>query len=338
MKKTNLKKCVLFLFPLCCFTALFTAAFLYAGYKNFPVDLVVPWVDADDQSWFSKKTYWQNQFQNLPLNAIDESRFRQNGELKYLLRSVETNLPWIRKIFLITDHQIPRWLNVENPKIQIVYHEDIFPKDALPVFNSAAIEARLPFIPGLSEHFLYANDDYFAAAPLPKSFFFDSNGNPKVYVRFKKKTSTANLWLSQIKKAHELVAKKYPLQFAVIPSHNIQPYRKSYFAETLREYPEELKKTTYSKFRSPDDLNRIIVDLTDRMKKRNTFVSENNVSDLPPSCDWPFLLVSSRFDKLTRLKPCLFCLNGYEGKSQEAVNLTVSILKYLYPRKSAFEK
>lgn len=315
------------------------AGWLYFDYKkNYPVDLVVPWVDSADREWLTKKSVWQQQYTNLPLNAIDESRFRQNDELKYMLRSVEKNLPWIRKIFLVTDHQVPSWLKLNHPKLTIVSHEDIFPHDALPVFSSAAIEARLPYIPALSEHFLFANDDTFVSTPLPKSYFFDENRNPKVYVRFKKRTHDSNLWLAQIKKAHELVAQKYPLNFVITPSHNIQPYRKSYFSETIQEYPEEFHQTTYSKFRQADDMNRIIVDLTDRMKKRNTFISENNTSDLPPACHWPFLLVSNNFDDLVTFEPCLFCLNDFEGKSQNAIETTKSILKYLWPEKSSFEK
>ena len=289
--------------------------------KNYPVDLVVLWVDSADKEWLAKKTAWQQQYSGLPLNAIDESRFRQNDELKYLLRSVEQNLPWIHKIFLVTDHQVPSWLKLNHPKLKLVSHEDIFPQDALPVFNSLAIEARLPYIPSLSEHFLYANDDMFVSTPLPKSYFFDENTNPKLYVRFKKRTRTSNLWQVQIKKAHELVGKKYPLHFVITPSHNIQSYRKSYFLETIKEYSKEFHQTTYSKFRKPNDINRIIVDLTDRMKKRNTFISENNTSDLPPTCHWPFLF-----------------LNDFEGKSQNAIETTISILKYLWPEKSSFEK
>ena len=323
---------MLSLYAACCAWSYFNQT------KNYPVDLVVPWVDSADKEWLIKKSAWQQQYTDLPLNAIDESRFRQNDELKYMLRSVEQNLPWIHKIFLVTDHQVPSWLKLNHPKLEFVSHEDIFPHDALPVFSSAAIEARLPYIPALSEYFLFANDDTFVSTPLPKSYFFDQNGNPKVYVRFKKKTYDSNLWLAQIKKAHELVAQKYPLNFAVTPSHNIQPYRKSYFLETIQEYPEEFHKTTYSKFRQADDMNRIIVDLTDRMKKRNTFISENNTSDLPPTCHWPFLLVSNNFDDLATFEPCLFCLNDFEGKSQNAIETTISILKYLWPEKSSFEK
>ncbi len=344
MKQKKPKKSAHFKIFVCFIVMVFSAYAAYVGQwhphqkKSYPVDLVVLWVDSADQEWLMKKNLWQKQYDNLPQNAVDESRFRQNDELKYLLRSLEQNLPWIHKIFLVTDHQVPSWLKLNHPKLQLVSHEDIFPHDALPVFSSAAIETRLPYIPSLSEHFLYANDDMFISTPLPKSYFFDENGNPKIYVRFKKRTYDSNLWLAQIKKAHELVAQKYPLHFVITPSHNIQSYRKSYFLEAIQEYPEEFHQTTYSKFRRADDINRVIIDLTDRMKKRNTFISENNTSDLPPSCHWPFLLVSNNFDDLVDLEPCLFCLNDFEGKSEDAIETTKRILEYLWPKKSSFEK
>lgn len=57
-------------------------------------------------------------------------------ELKYSLRSVSQYLPWINKIYIVIDNQVPSWLNTEHPKIKIIDHKDILPADALPTFNS----------------------------------------------------------------------------------------------------------------------------------------------------------------------------------------------------------
>ena len=71
-------------------------------------------------------------------------------ELIYAIRSIVTFAPWIRHIFIVTNGQIPIWLNTEDHRISIVTHEDIFPsKDDLPTFNSMAIEVHLHRIPGL---------------------------------------------------------------------------------------------------------------------------------------------------------------------------------------------
>ena len=91
---------------------------------------------------------------------------------KYSLRSVEMYAPWIRKIFIVTDNQVPKWLDTSNPKIRIVDHKEILPEVSLPCFNSRLIEHFLYKIPGLSEHFLYANDDMFINRPVTPATFF----------------------------------------------------------------------------------------------------------------------------------------------------------------------
>ncbi len=104
-------------------------------------------------------------------DAVSDCRFINCNELKYSLRSVEKFAPWIRNIIIVTDNQIPDWLDVSNPKIRIVNHSDILPEMALPTFNASAIETSLHKIPDLSEHFLFANDDMFFGNHVDKKFF-----------------------------------------------------------------------------------------------------------------------------------------------------------------------
>lgn len=106
------------------------------------------------------------------------SRFQDNEELRFSLRSVWKFAPWIRKIFIVTNGQIPAWLNVQHPRIHLIPHETIFANSShLPTFSSPAIEANLHRIPGLSEHFLYLNDDVmFGRAITPADFYTQGNG------------------------------------------------------------------------------------------------------------------------------------------------------------------
>lgn len=306
--------------------------------KDFPVDLVYLWVDGDDPVWKKKKQYWQGMYTDLPESGTDISRFREFDELKYSLRSVEKNMPWINRIYIITDNQTPKWLKKKHPKITIVDHKDILPSQALPTFNSVALEAKLPFIPNLSEHFLYANDDYYVRVPLEKEFFFDNKCNPKVYVKYKKQTYDTNLWLAQIKRAHELVAAKYPLSYVITPSHNMQAYRKSYFLDAINEFNSEFDLTYYSQFRRETDINRVLVDLLDNMKNRNTLISKLDTSQLPSNCKTAFSLISRDFDTMQEEKPCLFCLNDFEGKTDDEIKQTIEILEQHFPEKSSFEQ
>ena len=141
------------------------------------IDLVYLWVDGNDPKWLEKK----NRFIEKKINTV--GRYQDNQELKYSLRSIEKHLPWIRKIFIVTDDQTPIFLKPNHPKIEIVHHSEIIPKKFLPNFNSRVIEYFMYKIPDLSEKFLYANDDMFVNADLKPSFFFE-NGIPIMRMKY----------------------------------------------------------------------------------------------------------------------------------------------------------
>ncbi|XP_078683763.1 N-acetylglucosamine-1-phosphotransferase subunits alpha/beta-like isoform X1 [Branchiostoma floridae x Branchiostoma belcheri] len=114
---------------------------------------------------------------------IAPSRFEDNEELRYSLRSIERYAPWVRHVYIVTNGQIPSWLNLDNPRLTIVTHSDLFPNAShLPSFSSPAIEAHLHRIPGLSNKFIYLNDDVmFGAEVWPDDFYTHSQGQ-KVYL------------------------------------------------------------------------------------------------------------------------------------------------------------
>ncbi|KNC48218.1 N-acetylglucosamine-1-phosphotransferase subunit beta [Thecamonas trahens ATCC 50062] len=117
------------------------------------------------------------------VKAAGASRFRDNNELMYSLRSIEKFAPWIRRIFIVTNGQVPSWLNIDHPRIDVIPHEDIFPDPShLPTFSSPAIEVHLHRIPGLSDKFIYFNDDVmFGSEVWPDDFVTHANGQ-KVYL------------------------------------------------------------------------------------------------------------------------------------------------------------
>uniref|UniRef100_A0A8C2ZX41 N-acetylglucosamine-1-phosphotransferase subunits alpha/beta n=1 Tax=Cyclopterus lumpus TaxID=8103 RepID=A0A8C2ZX41_CYCLU len=114
---------------------------------------------------------------------VSASRFEDNEELRYSLRSVERHAPWVRHIFIITNGQIPSWLNLDNPRVTVVPHQDIFLNSShLPTFSSPSIETHIHRIPGLSQKFIYLNDDVmFGKDVWPDDFYSHSKGQ-KVYL------------------------------------------------------------------------------------------------------------------------------------------------------------
>lgn len=135
------------------------------------VDFVITWVDGNDPAWLTEKSKYRA---NGKLEDDSKMRYRDWGNLRYWFRAVEKYAPWVRKIHFVTWGHIPAWLDVKNPKIQVVRHEDYIPQEYLPTFNSHTIELNLHRIPGLSEQFVYFNDDVFLNKKVsPEQFFKD---------------------------------------------------------------------------------------------------------------------------------------------------------------------
>ena len=135
------------------------------------IDFVITWVDGDDPYWQLKRSSYMKE-------AADDDRivrYRNWNNLHYWFRGVEKYAPWINKIYFVTCGQIPKWLNIEHEKLVIVEHKDFMESKYLPTFNSDAIEVNLHKILGLSDKFVYFNDDMFITAPVKVTDFFIKN-------------------------------------------------------------------------------------------------------------------------------------------------------------------
>lgn len=134
-----------------------------------PIDAVVLWVDGSDPEWRKEKAKYEGTFCE---TSTDDCRFREWGVFKYWFRGIEKNLPWIRTVHLVTNGQLPDFINKECEKLHLVKHSDIMSAEHLPTFNSRAIEMNIHRITGLSEHFIYFNDDTYVMQSMKESDFF----------------------------------------------------------------------------------------------------------------------------------------------------------------------
>lgn len=141
---------------------------------KFSIDFVVLWVDDSDLGWIKKRNAFRPDDEQMNTDA----RFRDYGIFKYWFRSVETNAPWVNKIHLVTDKQVPDWL-ADNPKVNLVDHSSFIPEEFLPTFNSNVIESNVHRIKGLAEHFVLFNDDLFIFNPVRPEDLFDDEGRSK---------------------------------------------------------------------------------------------------------------------------------------------------------------
>ena len=99
------------------------------------------WVDGSDPVWRAKKAAYEQGGAPVSLEAVNEARFANNDELKYSLRSVERYAPWIRHIYIVTDGQVPAWIDLTNPRVSIIdqAHQPDF-RLRVPPGSSAASE------------------------------------------------------------------------------------------------------------------------------------------------------------------------------------------------------
>lgn len=323
---------------------------------KFPVDIVYLWVDGNDPYWLEKKQGEANKLQ-IPQSSdsINQCRFRDNNELLYSLRSVEKYAPWVNRIFIVTDNQLPKFVNTK--RVTIVDHKDIFPDERfLPTFNSNSIELRTFAIKNLSEHFLLLNDDVLFGSPVKKRDFFDENGNPIVWGYKKKKITAKHLleYKEGIKDVDAcciftrklLVEKGFDFQ-PVKFRHTLRPMKKSFFKELNKLFSKEIKLTLQNNFRSPRDLRLVtLFPLYCLSKQHATFVDIAGINKVKAALQGKLAHIettsgSSRFTRrllaIKYLRPKTFCINDDEGTTNEGIEKTKKFLHSLFPKKCRFE-
>jgi len=152
------------------------------GDDDQKIDAVIAWVDGKDPAHIKKRRLYSNQIPSdrtdiIPIGKSD-TRFLDNGELYYCLRFLLKNASWINHVYIITDNQVPHFLEYDDflkKKCTIVDHKDLFGEFScyLPTFNSRSIESLLWRVPGVSEKFIYLNDDFLVVNSVsPEDFFY----------------------------------------------------------------------------------------------------------------------------------------------------------------------
>ncbi|MDA2810299.1 stealth conserved region 3 domain-containing protein [Nocardiopsis sp. RSe5-2] len=228
---------------------------------DFPIDAVFTWVDGDDPVWAARRDRYLGAAAGAPPDGTARSRFTARDELRYALRSLEMYAGFVRTVHIVTDGQRPAWLDTSCPRVRLVDHRDVFgPGDALPVFNSHAIETRLHRIDGLSEHYLYLNDDILFARPVTPGLFFHPNGIAKAFpspfqfglggpapgeraVDAAAKNNRHLLW----EEFGRFAAQKY--------KHAPFAHVKEVMLELEKRFPEALERTASSRFRDTSDVS-----------------------------------------------------------------------------------
>ncbi|RKS05934.1 Stealth-like protein [Nocardiopsis sp. Huas11] len=227
---------------------------------DFPIDAVYTWVDGADPEHAAKRARYREGRSGLASHAAGASRYTDHEELRYSLRSLRMYAPFVRRIFVVTDRQVPHWLDPDAEGVTLVDHRDIFADpDALPVFSSRAIESQLHRIEGLSEHFVYLNDDIFVTAPVGPEHFFYSNGIARlafsphqIGVGEPVLEEAAPNWAG--KNARALLQESFGAYITNKTRHVPTAQIRSVHLELAQRYREDVERTARSRFRDPADV------------------------------------------------------------------------------------
>lgn len=182
--------------------------------------MVITYVDGNDP-------VWRADYEKYTDKALLDKRFRDWGTLKYLMRGIEKNMPFIKNVYLVVSHesQVPSWVNREN--LHIVLHKDIIPESLLPTFNCNPIETHLQNIEGLDEEYLYFNDDMFPVLPCSREDFYV---NGKIAMGFSRHLLAPGMYKKITKVSDALARKALGMRKSCIfirPQHICSPMLKS---------------------------------------------------------------------------------------------------------------
>lgn len=169
---------------------------------GIPVDVVIAWVDGDDPRLAEKRSRY------LPGGLISSgsgahpTRFASSDEIRYCVLSILRFAPFVRNIFIVTDEQDPgidgdvrKYFPERAGSLKIIDHREIFEgfEKHLPTFNSISIANMIWRIKGISDNFVYFNDDAFLIRPVKTEDWF-INGRPVLRGRWVPAPLPRELW------------------------------------------------------------------------------------------------------------------------------------------------
>lgn len=332
---------------------------------NFDVDLVIPWVDGNDREWQAVRAkYFDVSSSNLDASS---ARFRDWNLLQYVFRSIEKNLPWIRKVHFITYGHLPTWLNLNHPKLNIVNHKDFIPSQYLPTFSSHPIELNIHRIQGLSDHFIYSNDDiYFTNSCSIEDFFInglrvDTLCEEKLF--YFKKTVMEHITENIIREINihfpnkaEIIKKnkdlwfKYPNKnwlnqnycrifphfqgFAI--DHMALAFKKSDIEVIWKNCPDILNATCQHRFRNSQDVSIWLARYWSFVTG-NFFPAKNKIGKYYNAFD---VMYSNKKKELLANNSKIICYNDTitrHFKIEDIIPEIATVLNTLFPNKSEYE-
>ena len=292
------------------------------------MDVVITYVDGNDP-------LWQRDYREFAGGTALVKRFRDWGTLKYLLRGIESNMPFIRNVYLVVSRQsqVPSWADTDE--LKIVLHEDIIPERYLPTFNSTSIEMFLHRIDGLDEEYLYFNDDMFPVSECaPEDFFRGGRG----VIGMSTHLLSSGMYKKQCRNSDRLARRASgvkPTPFFVRPQHICSPMLKSECESVFAKGETEILSSV-SRLRTNDNYNQYL--FLDYMYHNGRLIPEK-ISNKHFSVAVAGAEKIASFIRKPSRKMC--CINDVHLSDEKFMSMREIILAAfdeVLPNKSRFEK
>eukprot|EP00457_Paulinella_chromatophora_P002892 gb/GEZN01002897.1/.p1 GENE.gb/GEZN01002897.1/~~gb/GEZN01002897.1/.p1 ORF type:complete len:752 (-),score=88.09 gb/GEZN01002897.1/:5-2260(-) len=194
------------------------------------------------------------------------SRWADHSELLYSLRALDKYASHlINKVYIVTqDGQLPRWVRSKNPDLIAIHQDSLLQEypEAIPALDSQAIEWNLDRIPGLTERFLYLNDDIFINKPLTYKDFWIGN---YTVARFDSVSTATYAWMHMfhpwfgiMHTGQELLDRKFgwvgSLTLRPTAAHVVWAFQKEHIRRLREMYGPSVKWTITSHIRDERDV------------------------------------------------------------------------------------
>ena len=296
------------------------------------VDLVYTWVDGDDAQLRADIKQYASGSKHL-----NPERMRDPYDLlRYSLRSADMFAPWIRNVHIITCRpQVPRWLDTNNPRMHVVHHDELSGFGPyLPTFNSTVIESFVHAVPGLSDHFLYLNDDFLFGAPSVREDFLTTTGKHKVFGTY------FGIWLP-----FRIYRKRWKFYNNGHIEHCPRFIYRPFWEAMLEAHGKALHRTRSNRFRAGSDLRMDRLYRMWMLGPRRRDAEPVKARDLLRyhrfhRIDNNRKRQDRRLDALVRMRPKFYCLNDDQGANPDAwvCDRVQGFLDAYYPDASEFER
>ena len=218
-------------------------------------DIVYTYVDSTDINWLNQKEYYKGGTTDFTNNfsRVDTSL----NEILYSIRSLEKYFQGqYGNIYIVSNNgKLPKFLR-ESTNIIMIKQPDLMNRLS---FNSCAIESTIHLIPGLSEYYLYFNDDFLLNKKLTTHDFLNSSNE---LIWYSESNSVINFFSyipyltylfpydGGVGAARERLYLKLGINGNRPISHSPRLFKKKYVEDFINTYPNEIYQLRQERFRN----------------------------------------------------------------------------------------